>query len=283
MLLYKYFPAHRYDFFYRPCIRFTPLQELNDPFECRSILFEKYHPERIDELVKSGFFVTDEYIVSKIPELKGKKSDELVELSNKILENNIRKSCETKNDNAIKEGKRVFDLLNSMINFGVFSLTEVYDSLLMWAHYSSSHAGFVVEFDVSNDMFLLQRINIFEKIRKVICRKDRPYIYHIDKHAIGRHKQNEISDNLYMKSLCWKYEKEWRMVALRIGEINKLGLPGLVDIKSRYIKSIMLGMNVDSRINLLAQEFCRSHPEISLFRAKLHEKQYALMFEEVQL
>ena len=281
MLLYKYFPAHRYDFFNRPCIRFTPLQELNDPFECRSLLFEKYHPEQIDELIKTIYFVDEEFIVSRLPELKGKNLDKIVKILNKISEDKIRKNYEFENDNAIKEGKRLFDLLNLMIAPGIFSLTEVCDSLLMWSHYSSSHTGFVVEFDVSDEMFLSQHINAFEKVRKVIYRKNRPYIYHIGNYVDNSYKKNEIIDNLYMKSLCWKYEKEWRMVALRISGINKLEIPGLVAIKSNYIKSIMLGMNVDGKINSLAQEFCRSHPGISLFQAKLHEKQYALMFEEV--
>lgn len=32
MILYKYFPPHRHTFFYKPMLRFTPPEFLNDPF-----------------------------------------------------------------------------------------------------------------------------------------------------------------------------------------------------------------------------------------------------------
>ncbi|EPJ44297.1 MAG: hypothetical protein OFPII_35920 [Osedax symbiont Rs1] len=37
--------------------------------------------------------------------------------------------------------------------YGILSMTERIDNLLMWSHYADSHTGFVIGFDPSHDFF----------------------------------------------------------------------------------------------------------------------------------
>lgn len=79
----------------------------------------------------------------------------------------------------------------------IFCMSEVWDSVLMWAHYADSHKGFAVGFDVSHPFF------DFEKpygTRKVKYCKSRPKSTEID-----------IKDELYYKLDVWSYEQEWRL------------------------------------------------------------------------
>lgn len=45
-ILYKFFPSKREDFFDMPALRFTPIRELNDPFESNLSLGNKIIPRK---------------------------------------------------------------------------------------------------------------------------------------------------------------------------------------------------------------------------------------------
>ena len=79
----------------------------------------------------------------------------------------------------------------------IFCMSQVWDSVLMWAHYADSHKGFAVGFDMSHPFF------DFEKpygTRKVRYCKSRPKSTEIN-----------IMDEMYYKLDVWSYEQEWRL------------------------------------------------------------------------
>lgn len=79
----------------------------------------------------------------------------------------------------------------------IFCMSQVWDSVLMWAHYADSHRGFAVGFDMSHPFF------DFEKpygTRKVRYCKSRPKSTEIN-----------IMDEMYYKLDVWSYEQEWRL------------------------------------------------------------------------
>lgn len=79
----------------------------------------------------------------------------------------------------------------------IFCMSQVWDSILMWAHYADSHKGFAVGFDMSHPFF------DFEKpfgTRKVKYCKSRPKSTEIN-----------IMDEMYYKLDVWSYEQEWRL------------------------------------------------------------------------
>ena len=82
-------------------------------------------------------------------------------------------------------------------DYGIFCMSESWDSILMWAHYADSHEGFVVGFDVSHPFFNLNQ----------------PYGTRKVKYCSNRPKMNpsNIFDELYYKLSIWNYEREWRL------------------------------------------------------------------------
>ena len=79
----------------------------------------------------------------------------------------------------------------------IFCMSQVWDSVLMWAHYADSHKGFAVGFDMSHPFF------DFEK----------PYGTRKVKYCKSRPKSTEINimDEMYYKLDVWSYEQEWRL------------------------------------------------------------------------
>lgn len=79
----------------------------------------------------------------------------------------------------------------------IFCMSQVWDSILMWAHYADSHKGFVVGFDMSHPFFDFGKP--FGTRRVKYC-KSRPKSSEID-----------ILDEMYYKLDVWSYEQEWRL------------------------------------------------------------------------
>jgi len=109
----------------------------------------------------------------------------------------------------------VTDMANSAI--GVLCLTEEPANLLMWAHYSESHTGFVVEFDTEHEFFQskvppahvkaeAQEIADFPTeygfMRPVSYSEARPAVV-LTQMSFGA---------FLVKGSPWAYEREWRML-----------------------------------------------------------------------
>jgi hypothetical protein len=90
-------------------------------------------------------------------------------------------------------------------NIGVLSLTEKPDNLLMWAHYTQNHKGFIIEFDGEHEYFHRQDnpSDDFNYVRKVSYSSFRPNMFLTPETATVM---------LLTKSEDWKYEQEWRML-----------------------------------------------------------------------
>jgi hypothetical protein len=85
----------------------------------------------------------------------------------------------------------------------VLSLAENYDSLLMWAHYTAQHKGFLIGFD-SESRILARPTPTFSLFGAVSYCHHRP----------TGDRFTDISDQelYFRKSSEWAYEKEWRLV-----------------------------------------------------------------------
>lgn len=89
------------------------------------------------------------------------------------------------------------DMNKSNDDFAVFCMSDVWNSVLMWAHYADNHKGFVVGFDVTHPFFELEKAF---GTRKVTYRKNRPQFSAAD-----------ILNEMYYKADIWSYEHEWRL------------------------------------------------------------------------
>ncbi len=89
-------------------------------------------------------------------------------------------------------------------NFGILSLTETPDNLLMWSHYGDSHKGVVFGFDELHPFFQGDEIVAgLSRLSKVEYNQKRP--------VLSPSTQNNPKVFL-RKSTEWTYEREWRLV-----------------------------------------------------------------------
>ena len=179
MKLYKYFSDNIYAYrslAVRGLYCHYP-KNMNDPFECLG------YSERL---------ITDEQINSFREKLNPsiKNNERFLNLNNQQLEHFLH--------NQRKELIKIF---------AFSSLSENFDDILMWSHYSSAHTGFVLEFEFKEEEFS----NNFQKIKYVDELPD----FDFNKIADFLNGEDEIVDYLLsdisLKSKSWERETEWRV------------------------------------------------------------------------
>lgn len=90
---------------------------------------------------------------------------------------------------------------------GIACLSELDDSLLMWAHYANNHRGMCVEYE-------LLEINKQLKFTPVpiIYSEERVCFNSLNLSEIEKDTTKIFIESLTSKSPEWNYEKEWRTV-----------------------------------------------------------------------
>lgn len=217
MAIYKYVAPERLDILMNANIRFTQPAAFNDPFECFPY-FETIAPEKdIDDFLKKDAW--DEKKIDRMLE-ESWKTESIKSLGVSIPFDIVKDQMKA----MMSESKPVIcDIFRGLMTLrtsparditlsalmeamnkeiGIVSLTEKRDNLLMWAHYSSNHTGFVIEFD-ENHPFFDQRKNEKEirgHLKKVRYSIDRPQIALLDQSLSEEENLDKwIKDILYPK------------------------------------------------------------------------------------
>lgn len=209
MILYKYMPF-RESFFDDPILRLTPPSSLNDPFDSK--------PTNSAIEKKSNFFID----ASRYP-----------------FDDEINNSYE--DDESIRKYYSE-DLRNKLESFGIISLTQRNDNLLMWSHYANDHNGIVIAISCDEDTFDYHqdnfRCDITTKLPvKVEYSPDRPGFVMPDS-AIYEYFENNFHLHIATsKGVEWASEEEYRYLInrfeldLAIAEVNlELNFPDNKDI-----------------------------------------------------
>ena len=217
MKLYKYLSLDRLDVLSSRMLRFTQPALFNDPFEgLPSVKYEEInHTVTFDSLLKAARIQNKQDALKRISALTSHLNIEFDE------------------ENFEKYLPFIFQehLSNEV---GILSLSSTNKSLLMWSHYASDHQGFVIELDISNDIFGFLNSNITElfsrpheitysKKRNVISSSNDPW-------TIEEFKNTHLSEliirfltkTLLTKSSEWSYEKEWRYIYPLINESSRI-------------------------------------------------------------
>ena len=90
-------------------------------------------------------------------------------------------------------------------NFGVFSMSQINDNILMWSHYANQHKGFCIGFFRKTDNLL----GDITKTRPVVYDCDYPEADPLDEN--GNYDHSCSIKMLFTKAKNWEYEKEWRL------------------------------------------------------------------------
>ena len=171
--VYKYCPRERIDILETGLIMLSRPSAFNDPFEL------KPHYETLDDLVLPVPADATQDSRAQIAEMQRRINDQVLPPSaiDGVLEGATR-------------------------TIVVLSLSEIPDSLLMWAHYTAAHTGFVLGF--SSPERILATDSQHRHVAKVVYAADRP----------SRITFEEITNDelLLTKSKEWEYEQEWRIL-----------------------------------------------------------------------
>ena len=236
---------------------FSSPKNFNDPFDCR--VYPDYE-FGTDKEIESRFY---EHLKRERPELSER---DLLFLSKKAFKENI---------DIIKSPKEMMKRMNGIIDssFGICSMAEEHDNLLMWAHYSNSHQGFCIEFD-AHELYQIgvNYFNMFDELllfHKINYEKLHPRINPYSSN------KNDLMDWIITKSLDWKYEKEWRLIYYKFPDTS-------LDFPDRIIKSIYFGVKcsqerIDHCIKLLEKR--KTMPNI--YQAELKHKEFGIVFRKI--
>lgn len=178
--------------------------------------------------------------------------------------------------------------INNAINnaFGILSLTQTPDNILMWSHYAENHTGFVLEFDETHSFFDQRKtgIELSGHVKEVRYTNERPKfsLFNPDE-SQADNRDKWVKDFVWVKSYEWSYENELRMLyPLRD---SKWVIPNgsdkiyLFPLPMNSIKSIIFGckMSEDKKTEIkkiISDNSSCSHMQLK--QAVIDDKEYKL-------
>ena len=306
MSVFKYLSPDRIDVLKDGYIRFTQPSEFNDPFESFPY-FKAIAPKKdIDSFIeKEGW---DQKEIEKIAEESWKsqlRKNPNLNIPFSIVKESMMGMMEQGKPFLTEHFKRfmtmdgplhrkiaidtLLDAMNKEI--GILSLTEKFDNLLMWAHYTSNHTGFVIQFDKQNSFFDQRNKpnEIRGHLRKVCYTKNRPELTLMDP-SLSKEETIDrwAKDIFFVKSEHWIYEQEWRMV-LTLRDCQRVLEKGgckvhLFPFPKDSVKAVMLGCRISKDTKNSIIETIREDPyfsHVKVIQAKIDDKKYKLNFNPI--
>jgi len=144
------------------------------------------------------------------------------------------------------------------------SFSERMDSILMWSHYSDKHKGICIEYDFSEESYILNFLEPINYSDKLISLSK----------AFGKKDFNEIARIAAItKAKDWKYEKEWRIVfPSKLSGHFKVPLPKAIYLGARFHENNKEKNGLITRLTKKCNDF-----SIPLIPMKVHESQYKII------
>ena len=239
--IYKYYTNEKnrlQDTLTNQTVWFSRPMEFNDPFDCRLIVDTTNTEKEILDYVN---YLCNQRPVSDVDRLKAQlnflNSEYRYEIANDSIQDAVSKS-------------------------GVSCFSRINDSILMWSHYSNSHKGYCIKFDLleDQDFFMVPVIVDYKDVYPYFNYiRDRKYIF---KYIFG----NKFCD--------WSYEKEIRIVRKEIGNV-KLNPESIVEIS--------FGIDCENSNIDLIKDICKSknYKHIRFQKAKRKERDFQIEFYNI--
>lgn len=263
--LYKYYGPDRLDILATRLLRYSPLGAFNDPFEGRPevtglstseqtiSLIDKHLPEETRRAYES----LPPYVQATVPY--------------KQVYFMAQALAQAKETEILGQLQAQMPMIMSFVSgkldelLGVFCLSEVPDSILMWSHYGASHAGFVLEFDSKHTHFneVKSRDDDLRRLRRVLYRDTRP----------SSHLDAMTTTELFLvKSAHWAYEREWRIVrALSDADTVLPGTPFPVHLfafPSQALTGVIIGARATREVSHFISSVIASDTELQHVRIR---------------
>lgn len=279
--LFKYFPRDRIQSFANCCLRFSPLGAFNDPFEGRPEIKGLVADEKLQQLVYERLPNEMRMAYQELqPEQRALVSEEdFVQWAVALAPSSIPALLRTHAPQIHELAKSIPDHFDGLL--GALCLCENRDSLLMWAHYASSHTGFLVEYKADHPYLNARRTpsDEFYHPRKVEYRNERPSAELLD---LGG------PELFLVKSRHWEYECEWRVLKPLADADHVLpsahGRIHLFRYPPEIVHSITMGARCSDADLASMRSALSSDPGFSrtrLLKARPHSSCFKLEFDEI--
>lgn len=282
MRLFKYLHPERTAVLKDATVRFSSPKVLNDPFELQPHIFDVCTPSELRQTIKSLLpkhfeEAYERYTKQFGPVLSLQQYSSLAEP--KVTEE-VRRMWATVIRERLPEFRQVLhDKVSE--SFGILCLSESPDSLLMWAHYSDAHQGFLIECDSESAFFKQQRTpdDDFRYLRKVHYQEERL------KRTLT---ELDFTAFFLTKSREWSYEAEWRML-MPLSEATRVHGEGpkavhLFAFPKSMVRRVILGCRMSeekvAEINGILGESAE-YQHVSCVQARIAETQYRLVIPGV--
>ncbi len=247
--LYKYFSNIDYaiEAIENNSLHFSEPSDFNDIFDCAVTIEDELHDFPCDEqktdVIK--LYIKDRY-PDHIVKVESENHENMGALIKDIEINNTDINVDLIKKDILMYLKNIKP--NEML---IYCLTEVADSLLMWAHYGESLKGCCLCIDTQKNK------KILSNAKKVKYTPTRCSIF--------------SGDKLISKSVDWKYEKEWRILHhTKDKQRNKCKISGF--------DSIIIGerMSLEYRLKLIDLAVKN---KITIYEARADKKKYKINIE----
>jgi hypothetical protein len=154
----------------------------------------------------------------------------------------------------------------------IFCLSQELLNPLQWAHYANGHRGVALHFSAQTRPFRLARQVIYRKAR-------RPILI-----PLGRQSNQSIADRMvFIKGQFWKYEREYRVVAIN-GVLPGASLKGpYLDFDSGALTAITFGMKMPKRDrNSLLRAIDRYRPALQVYEVAEVKGQFGMTLNRIR-
>lgn len=273
MKLYKYLTPERIDILYNCQVRFSQASALNDPFELRASIPNPY----INQL--QGAYFLDRN--NGLTEAKTFQDWLKTERGQMIMQkyDGYAPTIEMETEMAAEHfGK----------HFCILSLTELFDNILMWSHYSDFHKGFVIEFNGDHPFFNRGMHKYLGTVNRVAYSTKRPKTLQglrVDWMLEGVSSQELVLETylecIFTKGTDWMHEKEWRFILPtsegRRTDIEANKYPVIMyDFPREIITAVICGVVSSYELEQKLFEWCTQF-KIPYYKATIAESDYRLV------
>jgi len=167
---------------------------------------------------------------------------------------------------------------------GILCLSEIENDVLLWAHYTDSHKGMVIEFDATHPFFsvALNPLSDIGRLVKIKYSPDRPRLnYPYD---------TEDGSIFLIKSEQWGYEKEWRFIQRLAKRTREKKLPDgttvyLFALPPAAIKRIVMGCRMEDSVRQSLINEIKRNPFLShvvVEKAVRDPDRFRLVYKSIQ-
>lgn len=232
----KYKASYNLSFYEQKQIYFQTPKNFNDPWDCKAP--EIKVPRQLSSL---------KYLWGTMPE----------DMWQKIKEH-PRRDIKQQLSEAYKKA-----LEEQRDKIGIYSLSCIPDSELMWAHYADSHSGYMLHFQIDFNQYFndskFKDTGVPVPVRYKDARESWALLdYKKDK---DKHIRNLIT----FKSSAWTYEREIRFFHPKKN--------GFIDIPDNWLKSIIVGINTKPPLQKKLEDIGRKL-KIPLFYSTMSKKEF---------